>query len=52
MDTIPERWKFNVKENYENATNLIIRDQGSRVITLDKLTSSEVYSFIGFKRSK
>ena len=36
-----------LKKNYENATNLIIRDhyliKGSRVSTLDKLTSTEIY---------
>ena len=26
VDSIPERWKFVIKENYENATNLIIQD--------------------------
>ena len=34
----PQRWKVIIKENYENATNLIIHDhhlvKGSRVITL------------------
>ena len=50
VDSIPERWKFVIKENYENATNLIIHDhhliKDSRVITLDKLTSTEIYSII------
>ena len=55
--SIPERQKFVIKENYENATNLIIHDhhfiRGSRVITLDKLTSSEIIIFyIDFKSSK
>ena len=35
VDSIPERWKYVIKENYENATNLIIHDhhliKGSRV---------------------
>ena len=39
-----------IKENYENATNLIIHDhhlvKGSRVITIDKLTSTEIYSIL------
>ena len=53
----PERWKFTIKENYENATYMIIHDQhlikGSRVITLDKLTSTNIYSIlIDFKSSK
>ena len=46
----PERWKFIIKENYDNATNLIIRDhhliKGSRVITLDKVTSTKIYSIL------
>ena len=46
----PERWKFIIEENYENATNLIIHDQHlvkeSRVITLDKLTSTEIFSIL------
>ena len=46
----PERRKFITKENYENATDLIICDhpliKGSRVITLDKLTSIEIYSIL------
>ena len=45
--SIPERWKFIIEENFENATNLIINDyhlvKGSRVITLDRLTSTEIY---------
>ena len=53
VDSIPERWKFVIKENYENATNLIIHDhhliKGSRVLTLDKLTSSEIYSILILK---
>ena len=46
----PERWKFIIKQNYENVTDLIIHDhpliKGSRVITLDKLTSLEIYSIL------
>ena len=38
------------KKSYENAINLIIHDhhlvKGSRVITLDKLTSTELYSIL------
>ena len=26
IDSIPQRWKIIIKENYENATNLIIHD--------------------------
>ena len=47
IDSIPERWKFNIKENYQNTTNLIIHGhhliKGSRVITLDKLAATEIY---------
>ena len=50
MDSIPERWKYIIKENYENATNMILHDhhliKGSRVITLDKLTSAKIYSVL------
>ena len=50
MDSIPERWKYIIKENYENATNMILHDhhliKGSRVITLDKLTSPKIYSVL------
>ena len=50
VDSTPERWKFIIKENYENATNLIIHDhhllKGSRVMTLDELTSTEIYSIL------
>ena len=50
IDSILQRWKIIIKENYENAINLIIHDhhlvKGSRVITLDKLTSIEIYSIL------
>ena len=50
IDSIPQRWKIIIKENYENAINLIIHDhhlvKGSRVITLDKLTSTGIYSIL------
>ena len=50
MDSIPERWKYIIKENYENATNMILHDhhliKGSRVITLDKLPSPKIYSVL------
>ena len=43
VDSIPERWKFIMKEKYENATNLILYDlhliKGSRIIT-------EIYSIL------
>ena len=50
IDSIPQRWKITIKENYENATNLTTDDhhlvKGSRIITLDKLTSTEIYSML------
>ena len=50
VDSIPQRWKINIKVNYENATNLIVHDyhlvKGSRVITSDKVTSTEIYSIL------
>ena len=50
IDSIPQRWKIIIKENYGNATNLIIHDhpldKGSRLITLDRLTSTELYSIL------
>ena len=50
VDSIPERWKIIIKQNYENATNLIIHDhysiKGSRILTLHKLTSTEIYSIL------
>ena len=50
IDSIPGRWTFIIKENYENDTNLIIHDhhliKGSRVITLDKLTLTKMYSIL------
>ena len=55
--SIPERWKFIIKEEYENTTNLTIHDQhfqhlikGSRVIAyknyIYKLTSIKMYSIL------
>ena len=48
--SIPEIYKFTIKENSGNATNLIIHDRhlikGSRAITLDKLTSTKIYSIL------
>ena len=48
IDSISERWKFMIKKSYENATNFIIHDyhliKASRIITLDELTSIEIYS--------
>ena len=50
VDSISERWKFIIKEKYESATNLIIHDhqliKGSRVLTLVKVTPTEIYSIL------
>ena len=48
IDSISQRWKIIMKETYENDANLISHEdylvKGSRVITSDKLTSTEIYS--------
>ena len=48
ISAIPEGWKFIIKETHESTTNLIIHDhhviKGSRILTLDKLSSTEIYS--------
>ena len=53
IDSIPEKWKFIIKKNNEVAANLTTHDhhliKGSRVITLDKLTSTEIYSILTLK---
>ena len=53
INSFPERWKFIIKENYENATNIIIDDhhliKSSRAVTLDKLTSTKTYSILTSK---
>ena len=50
IDSIPEKWKFIIKKNNEVAANLITHDHNlikdSRVKTLDKLTSTEIYSIL------
>ena len=51
IDSIPQRWEMIIFfDNSENAINLIIDDhhlvKDSRVITLDKLTSAEIYSIL------
>ena len=50
IDSIRQRWKTIIKENHGNTANLIIQDhhlvKGSTVITLDKLTSTEIYSIL------
>ena len=53
IDSVPEKQKFILKKNNndENAANLITHDhdQESRIITLDKLTSTIVYSMLILK---
>ena len=50
ISAIPERWKFIIKETHESTTNLIIHDchviKGSRILTLNKLSSTEIYSIL------
>ena len=46
ISAIPEGWKFIIKETHESTTNLIIHDhhviKGSRILTLNKLSSTEI----------
>ena len=53
ITAIPERWKFTIAKNHESKTNLIIQDhhviKSSRVLTLEKLTSTEIYSILVWK---
>ena len=53
IDSIPGKWKFIIKKNNEVAANLITHDHNlikdSRVKTLDKLTSTEIYSILTLK---
>ena len=50
ISAIPEGWKFIIKETHESTTNLIIHDhhviKGSRILTLNKLSSTEIYSIL------
>ena len=50
MLSIPERWKLIIKEDYESVTIFTIHCphliKGSRVVTVDKLTSSKIYSML------
>ena len=52
-NSIPEKWKFTIKKNNEIGGNLLAHDhhliKGSRVITLDKLTSTEIHSILILK---
>ena len=56
ISAIPEGCKFIIKETHESTTNLIIHDyhviKGSRILTLEKLSSTEIYSILNFKISK
>ena len=53
IDCIREKWKFINKKNNENVANLITHDhhliKGSRVILVDKLTSTKIYSMLILK---
>ena len=53
ISAIPEGWKFIIKETHESTTNLIIRDnhliKGSRILTLDKLSSTEIHAILILK---
>ena len=50
IDSIPQRWKIIIEENYENAINLIIHDhhlvKDPIFISLDKSKSTEIYSIL------
>ena len=50
-ESIPEKWKFIIKKSV--AANLITHDhhliKGARVISLEKLTSTEIYSILTLK---
>ena len=49
VSSISEGWKFIIKETHKDTTNLIYDHpviKGSRVLTLDKLTSTEIYSIL------
>ena len=53
INSIPEKWKFIITKNNDIGGNLLTHDhhliKGSRVITLDKLTSTEIYSILILK---
>ena len=53
IDCIREKWKFINKKNNENVANLFTHDhhliKGSRVILVDKLTSTKIYSMLILK---
>ena len=49
ISAIPEGWKFITKETHERTTNLIhdhYAIKGSRNLTLDKLSSTEIYAIL------
>ena len=53
ISAIPEGWKCIIKETHESTTNLIIHDhhviKGSRILTLDKLSSTDIYCILTSK---
>ena len=58
ISAIPEERKFVIKETHESTTNLIVDDhhviKSSRILTLDKLSSTEIYAicYLNFKSLK
>ena len=50
ISAIPGGWKFRIKETHESTINLIIHDhnviKGSKILTLDKLSSTEIYALL------
>ena len=53
---IPHKWKTNIKQNPGNISNLLIQDchltEGAPVLTLEKLSSKELYSLLMIKRHR
>ena len=46
IDSIPERWKFIIKENYENATNLFIHEVHHLIISIKVLVFNWLFFVI------
>ena len=50
ISAIPEGWKFIIKETHESVTYLVIHYHhvinGSRILTLDKLSPTEIYAIL------
>ena len=50
INSIPEKWKLIIKQSSSNAKNLIIHGnhliKGSRILILEKLTSTELYQIL------